>query len=75
MEDRYLMYQGKEQIYGTQGTTSLFKSGKNESFIWPIQNPERVNQRRKKAGFSQTIEEYAKRFQINYRVVKLSEVQ
>ena len=30
------------------------------SFIWPIENPETVNERRKKAGFDETIEEYAK---------------
>ncbi len=75
MEDRYLVYRNKEQIYGTQGTTSLLKNGKNESFIWPIQNPEQVNQLRKQAGFKDNIEDYAKRFGINYRVVKLSEVE
>jgi hypothetical protein len=30
------------------------------SFIWPIENPETVNQRRKEAGFEETIEDYAK---------------
>lgn len=74
MEDRFLMGEGKEQIYGTQGTTRTIKNGKNEYFIWPIQNPKEVNQRRKQAGFEQTVEDNAKRLGINYRVVKLSEV-
>lgn len=74
MEDRYLVYQGKEQIYGTQGTTSLLKNGKIENFIWPIQNPKQVNQLRKQAGFKQTVEVYAKRFNIVYRIIKLSEI-
>jgi hypothetical protein len=30
------------------------------SFIWPIEDPETVNQRRAAAGFDETIEEYAK---------------
>jgi len=75
MEDRYLMNEGKEQIYGTQGTSRLLKNGKKENIIWPIQNPEQVNQRRKQAGFDQTVEDNAKRPGIVYRVVKLSEVQ
>ncbi len=57
MEDRYLMNEGKPQIYGTQGMTYDDVRG---SFIWPIENPETVNQRRKAAGYEQTIEEYAK---------------
>ncbi len=69
------MNEGKEQIYGTQGTSRLLKNGKKEDIIWPIQNPEQVNQRRKQAGFDQTVEDNAKRLGIVYRVVKLSEVQ
>ena len=57
MEDRYLMNQEKPQVYGTQGRTYNDERG---SFIWPIENPETVNQRRTEAGFDQTIEEYAK---------------
>mgnify|MGYP001159970560 FL=1 len=57
MEDRYLMMEGKPQIYGTQGMTYDDARG---SFIWPIENPETVNQRRKEAGFEETVEEYAK---------------
>ena len=57
MEDRYLMMEGKPQVYGTQGMSYDDARG---SFIWPIENPEAVNQRRKEAGFTETVEEYAK---------------
>lgn len=57
MEDRYLMLEGKPQIYGTQGMSYDDARG---SFIWPIEKPETVNERRKEAGFTETIEEYAK---------------
>ena len=57
MEDRYLMMEGKPQIYGTQGMSYDDARG---SFIWPIENPETVNERRKEAGFEETIEDYAK---------------
>ncbi|UFH31106.1 hypothetical protein LNP04_14130 [Chryseobacterium sp. C-71] len=64
MEDRFLMENGKEQIYGTQGHSSFYeKDGKGyqtEDIIWPIKNSKTVNRRRKKAGFSQTIQQYAK---------------
>lgn len=57
MEDRLLMQEGKPQIYGTQGKSYDDERG---SFIWPIENPESVNERRMEAGFTSTIEEYAK---------------
>ncbi len=57
MEDRYLMMEGKPQVYGTQGMTYDDARG---SFIWPIENAETVNQRRIEAGFENTIEDYAK---------------
>lgn len=56
MEDRYLMGEGKAQIYGTQGMT--YNNG--EPFIWPIEDFENVNKRRKEAGFDSTIEAYSK---------------
>lgn len=57
MEDRYLMMEGKPQLYGTQGMTYDDARG---SLIWPIENAETVNARRAEAGFENTIEEYAK---------------
>ncbi len=72
MEDRHLMTQNLEQIYGTQST---FGSD-NKGFIWPIKDPETVNERRKKAGFTETIEEYSERIVgTPYRVYTLAEVE
>lgn len=75
MYDRYLMYQNKGQVYGTQCTSMQLKSGKDEMYVWPVQDAAHVNERRKKAGFTQTIEQYAVQMHIAYRVVKLDEVQ
>ncbi|MBO9694489.1 DUF6624 domain-containing protein [Chryseobacterium sp.] len=65
MEDRYLMQQDKEQIYGTQGKGEMTKDkdGKQVfvNFVWPVQDLKNVNKRRKEAGFDSTIEENAKR--------------
>lgn len=65
MEDRYLMGENKEQIYGTQGAGELSKDkdGKQQfvNFIWPIKDPGNVNKRRKEAGFDSTVEENAQR--------------
>ncbi len=59
MEDRILMYQSKKQIYGSQASSRIKKEGGNEYFIWPIENPEEVNDRRVKVGFKETVESYA----------------
>lgn len=57
MEERMLMWEGKKQIYGSQASNALRP---DKSFaIWPIENPADVNVRRKKAGFANTVEEYA----------------
>ena len=72
MEDRHLMYQDKEQIYGTQGS-----SAGGVSFIWPIADPENVNQRRKTIGLNESIEDYAKRLygdDFEYRPYTLQEI-
>lgn len=55
MEDQYLMNEGKPQVYGTQAR--IEEDG--QKFIWPIKDAENVNERRKNAGFTKTIEEYA----------------
>ena len=55
MLDRHLMYKGEEQIYGSQGNE---RDG--VAIIWPIKDAANVNKIRKKAGFPETIEEYAK---------------
>ena len=76
MEDRHLMDQGKEQIYGTQGTCRPLKTGKTECFIWPVKDPKTLNKRRKKTGFDTTIEEYDRKLMnIEYKIILLSEIK
>ncbi|HEX2534984.1 MAG TPA: DUF6624 domain-containing protein [Chitinophagaceae bacterium] len=80
MLDRSLMYAGKEQVYGTQGSGFTWtnpETGKQEMkmIIWPIQDPAGVNARRKEAGFTLTVEENAKRLGIPYQVFTLEEVR
>jgi hypothetical protein len=57
MLDRMLMYQGKKQVYGTQSSGLLRKDG--TWVIWPVENPETINERRKAVGFTDTVEETA----------------
>ncbi|GEQ85700.1 hypothetical protein ULMS_12080 [Patiriisocius marinistellae] len=74
MEDRYLMGEEKPQIYGTQGGT--LPDGTN--YIWPIENPETVNERRVKAGYTQTIEAYAKLLfgeDFEYKALTIDEIK
>ncbi|PKF72420.1 DUF6624 domain-containing protein [Chryseobacterium sp. PMSZPI] len=65
MEDRYLMDENKEQIYGTQGRGEMTKDkdGKQVfvSFVWPVKDLKNVDKIRKEAGFDSTVEENAKR--------------
>ncbi|MGY3088649.1 hypothetical protein ACVWYF_001689 [Hymenobacter sp. UYAg731] len=79
MLDRQLMYEGKEQVYGTQGrffTIPNPATGQPQSvkIIWPIKDAAGVNARRRKAGFDQTVEENAQRLGIPYRPLTLTEV-
>jgi len=64
MEDRILMYKREKQIYGTQATDELRPDKKYA--IWPIQNPSQVNELRRRAGFTTTIEEQAKEMNAEY---------
>lgn len=72
--DRQLMYKRQEQIYGTQGSMVTLKSGEKGMIIWPIKDPEGVDERRKKAGFTSTVKENAARMHIDYKVYKLSDL-
>ena len=48
------------------------------SIIWPIKDPVNVNELRKKAGFSQTVEEYSKDLygeNFEYKIYTLDEVK
>ncbi len=77
MEDRMLMAEEKEQIYGTQGAGRLIinASGKEEffNFIWPIKDVSQVNDLRKQAGFKTNVEENAKNLGIDYKVLTLED--
>ncbi|GAA0725199.1 hypothetical protein GCM10009430_30480 [Aquimarina litoralis] len=78
MEDRYLMGKGEEQVYGTQGMTFNSDTNKPIDIIWPIKDAESVNERRVKAGYNTTIEEYAKLLYgdtFEYKVYTLEEVE
>lgn len=79
MQDRSLMQNEKEQIYGTQasGFSAINKETKKAEWtwiIWPITNPENVNKRRIEAGFDQTVEENAKRLGVDYKILTIEEV-
>lgn len=79
MEDRLLMEKGLEQKYGTQahGQKNInTETGEEEwtYFIWPIKNPENVNELRKSIGFNETVEESAKSLGIVYTVYTLDEI-
>jgi len=75
MYDRFLVEHKKPQIYGTQITRINMKSGINDWFVWPIRNPGKVNNLRKKAGFDQTVEDNAKALGVQYKVIKMSEIK
>lgn len=66
-QDRFLINSEKKQIYGTQADCTPNASGSFNCIILPIRNIKNVNKRRKKAGFLETIEEYAKNngYQLN----------
>lgn len=64
MRDRLLMFQGKKQIYGTQAANSARLNG--GYVIWPIEDAANVNKRRKKVGFTTTVEEVAMQLGAEY---------
>jgi hypothetical protein len=70
MLDRQLMNEGKEQLYGTQ----VRGYNGQPPFVWPIQNPVQVNQRRKQAGFSTTVEKNAAAMGVTYQILTLQDV-
>ena len=65
LEDRVMTNQGKEQIYGSQIKSN--EKGKYE--FYPIKDETNVNKRRASVGL-EPLEEYAKRFDINYVLPK-----
>ncbi|MBQ4820644.1 BT_3928 family protein [Aquimarina sp. MMG016] len=76
MEDRYLMEQGKEQIYGTQNITLNAESKNPIPIIWPIRDPEFVNERRQQIGLQETIEQSCKHLLgVDYKVYTIEEIK
>jgi hypothetical protein len=80
MLDRSLMFNDKPQVYGTQGkglTVVDKNTGEKKfiQFIWPIEKPEKVNQRRKKAGIKKTVEQGAEEMGIDYKIFTLDDVK
>ncbi len=75
MLDRQLMQAGQPQVYGTQGRGFIGPDQQEHRFIWPIADPARVNERRRQAGFDQTVEENAARLGIPYQVLTIEEVE
>ncbi|WP_312362606.1 DUF6624 domain-containing protein [Sphingobacterium sp.] len=65
IEDRLLVHERKKQIYGSQVVTRPQKY-QGKYFVWPIQNPNKVNELRKEVGLELTVEENAKRLDAIY---------
>lgn len=74
MEDRNLMEQGHEQIYGTQIKGQANKQGKWIYFLWPIKNSDSVDVWRKKIGFKQNLKEYLKEMDVEFKLYKINEL-
>jgi hypothetical protein len=62
-EDRYRMWSGEKQIYGSQVKND--KDGK--PYFHPIEDEENINKRREEMGM-EPLENYAKRFGMEYKV-------
>jgi hypothetical protein len=63
LEDRVLVAQGKKQIYGTQVKRDTISGS---YIVPPIENPEKINLRRKQVGLG-SIENYLKRWNIIWK--------
>jgi len=64
IHDKVLMYQGQEQLYGTQ---IAFNPEKGINDVYPIKDETNVNERRKKMGLG-SLEEALKKMGIQYEV-------
>jgi hypothetical protein len=76
MLDRKLMDEGQPQLYGTQGASYNVHNkttGQPEtiSFIWPVQDPAHANQRRRRAGFRNTLEKSSANMGMPYKPITL----
>jgi hypothetical protein len=75
MEDRNLMQKGIEQIYGTQIKGKANKKGEWIYFLWPVKNADSINFWRKNAGFEQTIEEYVKEMNVEFKFYTIKDLK
>lgn len=66
LEDRVAMKQGKRQVYGSQ-IKKDYDTG--ESYVWPLIEPEKVNERRAKVGLK-PIEDYIEGLGMTWDVAK-----
>lgn len=62
LEDRVAMRQGKKQIYGSQ---IIRDPNSGKFYLYPVEKPEELDERRKKAGM-QTIGEYIKNWGLSW---------
>jgi hypothetical protein len=69
LEDRVSLGKGRRQIYGSQ----IGRDENGEYFVFPLIEPENVNQRRKEVGLHLSIEEYAKHWDIIWDIEKHKE--
>ncbi len=67
LEDRIAMRQGNRQIYGSQ-----IKIDGDEFYVYPLIEPEKVNERRSKVGL-EPIEDYVKRVGMTWDIEKHKE--
>lgn len=74
IQDRNLMDQGLEQIYGTQIKGQANKEGEWVFFLWPVKDPEKVNFLRKNMGIKSTVKEYLERMDMEVRFYTLDEI-
>jgi hypothetical protein len=63
MLDRHLMYNEKEQVYGTQIKGFIWKNPQTGSkefkyVLWPVKDPDHLKELRERAGFTQSIDDY-----------------
>ena len=75
IEDRNLMYKGLEQIYGTQIKGQVNREGEWIYYLWPIKNIDSINIWRKKVGFEQSLEEYLKEMDVEFKLYKIDELK
>lgn len=68
--DRFLISNGRKQIYGTQTDCIPNEAGNFDCVVLPIRNVTKVNKRRKKVGLLTTIEEHARKNGYQFNVKK-----